>query len=399
MATFVSNSALAVPLAQKTSGEVGMKQLLTRSDIPSHNSGNGSLPFRGAIAISSATVVMTVLTAVECHGYLALVHPDATLASLLLFAAIYWLWWGVLAIAMWGLGQRWPSTLSCTAPALMIHSIAACLLGVAHLALLQQYVNYAAKHWGDPGAPPLDYLTVVRFGFELLLYAFLFGISGFLHAQSQSQKSALRSLELEKQLSQAQLATLQMQMEPHFLFNTLNAVTTLVELKRNDEASETLAHLNTILRKTLQRNIPEKIPFAQELQIVESYLAIQQVRFADRLHVKIETTPEALEGLVPCFLLQPIVENAIRHGISRLEGDGLLETSVERIGDTLRLRVRDNGPGLVGASANTGHGIGIKNTRDRLSYFYPDAYDFAAIEPEHGGYEVTIQIPYERQPA
>jgi Histidine kinase len=376
-----------------------MKQLLSPGNIPSHTSKTGSLPFRGAIAISSATVVMTVLTAVECHGYLALVHPDATMASLLLFASIYWLWWGVLAIGMWALGQRWPSTLSCTAPALMLHSIAACLLGVTHLVLLQRYVNYSAKFWGDPGAPPLDYLTVVRFGFELLLYAFLFGISGFLHVQSQSQKNALRSLELEKQLSQAQLATLQMQMEPHFLFNTLNAVTTLVELKRNDEASETLAHLNTILRKTLQRNVPEKIPFAQELQIVESYLAIQQVRFADRLHVKIETTPEALEGLVPCFLLQPIVENAIRHGIARLEGDGLLETSVERIGDTLRLRVRDNGPGLDGASANTGHGIGIKNTRDRLSYFYPDAYDFAAIEPERGGYEVTIQIPYERQPA
>lgn len=375
-----------------------MKQLLTRSNISFHTSGTGSLPFRGAIAISSATVVMTVLTAVECHGYLALVHPDATLASLLLFASIYWLWWGVLAIAMWALGQRWPSTLSCTASALMLHSIAACLLGVTHLVLLQRYVNYAAKYWGDPSAPPLDYLTVVRFGFELLLYAFLFGISGFLYVQSQSQKNALRSLELEKQLSQAQLATLQMQMEPHFLFNTLNAVTTLVELKRNDEASETLAHLNTILRKTLQRNAPEKIPFAQELQIVESYLAIQQVRFADRLHIKIETTPDALEGLVPCFILQPIVENAIRHGISRLEGDGLLETSVERIGDTLRLRVRDNGPGLDGALANHGHGIGIKNTRDRLSYFYPDAYHFTAIEPERGGYEVTIQIPYERQP-
>lgn len=375
-----------------------MEKLLEHTNPVPHTSKSDSLPFRGAVAISSATVVMTFLTAAECHGYLALIHPDATLASLLLFAAIFWLWWGVLAIAMWALGQRWPSTLSCTAPSLMIHSIVACLLGLAHLALLQRYVNFAAKHWGNSGAAPLDYLTVMRFGFELLLYAFLFGISSLLYMQSQSQKSAIRALELEKQLSQAQLAALQMQMEPHFLFNTLNAVTTLVELRRNDEASETLAHLNTILRKTLQRNVPEKIPFAQELQVVESYLAIQQVRFADRLRVKIETTPEALEGLVPCFILQPIVENAIRHGISHLEGDGLLETSVERIGDTLRLRVRDNGPGLQGSSNNSGHGIGIQNTRDRLSYFYPDAYDFSAIEPERGGYEVTIQIPYERQP-
>jgi LytS/YehU family sensor histidine kinase len=283
---------------------------------------------------------------------------------------------------------------------LMPHTILACLLGVAHLLLLQQYNTFAASHWvrhlGDPVEEPVAYLTVMRFGFELLLYAFVFGISSLLHIQARAQENEVRSLELEKQLSQAQLTALQMQMEPHFLFNTLNAVTTLVELKRNEEASETLAHLNTILRKTLQRNVPEKIPFAQELQVVESYLAIQQVRFADRLRVKIETTPDALEGLVPCFLLQPIVENAIRHGISRLEGDGLLETSVERIGDTLRLRVRDNGPGLTGSSSNPGHGIGMQNTRNRLSYFYPDAYEFAAIEPERGGYEVTIQIPYER---
>jgi sensor histidine kinase YesM len=211
----------------------------------------------------------------------------------------------------------------------------------------------------------------------------------------------MRSLELEKQLSQAQLKALQMQMEPHFLFNTLNAVTSLVELGRNQEASETLAHLNTILRKTLQRSTPEKITFAQELQVVESYLAIQQVRFADRLRVKIETTPEALEGLVPCFLLQPIIENAIRHGISRLEGDGLLETSVERIGDKLQLRVKDNGPGLKLfpdiPNGTSGHGIGMQNTRDRLSYFYPNAFNFLAAEPATGGYEVTIQIPYERQ--
>jgi hypothetical protein len=378
-----------------------MKQKLDRSNKSSpQTSAMRSLPFRGAIAIFAATVVMTVITAVECHGYLAFFHPDASMASLLVYAAIYWLWWGFLALAMWGLAQRWPSTLSCTVRTLMPHTILACLLGVAHLLLLQQYNTFAASHWvrhlGDPVEEPVAYLTVMRFGFELLLYAFVFGISSLLHIQARAQENEVRSLELEKQLSQAQLTALQMQMEPHFLFNTLNAVTTLVELKRNEEASETLAHLNTILRKTLQRNVPEKIPFAQELQVVESYLAIQQVRFADRLRVKIETTPDALEGLVPCFLLQPIVENAIRHGISRLEGDGLLETSVERIGDTLRLRVRDNGPGLTGSSSNPGHGIGMQNTRNRLSYFYPDAYEFAAIEPERGGYEVTIQIPYER---
>jgi sensor histidine kinase YesM len=358
-----------------------------------------SLHLRGTMVVLAATVVLTGLTGAVCHGYLTATHSTSPLPPVLIFGAIFWLWWGAIAVGMWWLAQRWPSILRCTTRSFLSHIVIACVLGLVHLALLQQTVNFANRHWQNDGAP-LDYLNLMRFGFELLLYGFVLGFSGLLHAQSQAQRDALRSLELEKQLSQAQLKALQMQLEPHFLFNTLNAVTTLVEFGRNEEASETLAHLNTILRTTLQRNAPEKVPFAQELQVVESYLAIQQVRFADRLRVQFHTTPEALEGLVPCFILQPIIENAIRHGISHRESDGLLETSVERIGDTLSLRVRDNGPGLHGPSKHgDGHGIGIRNTRERLSYFYPGAHDFIAVEPETGGYEVTIRIPYERQRA
>jgi len=356
----------------------------------------GSLHLRGTFVALAAAVIMSFLTATVCHGFVSSTH-STPMTPALLFGAAFWLWWGVVAIAMWWFAQRWPSLLTCTARSLSLHAVLACLLGLAHLALLQQMLNFAARHW-PAWAPAMDYFNLMRFGFEFLLYGFVLGFSGLLHVQSQAQRGAMRSLELEKQLSQAQLKALQMQLEPHFLFNTLNAVTTLVELGRNQEASETLGHLNTILRTTLQRNTPEKVPFAQELQVVESYLAIQQVRFADRLRVQFHTTPEALDGLVPCFILQPIIENAIRHGISHRESDGLLETSVERIGDKLSLRVRDNGPGLNGSSKQSnGHGIGMRNTRERLSYFYPGAYDFVAVEPETGGYEVTIRIPYERQ--
>jgi sensor histidine kinase YesM len=374
-----------------------MKRLLEHRIQRTYASGKDSLHLRGTFVAIAAAVIMAGLTASVCHSYLAAAHAGSPMAPALVFGAVYWLWWAVVALAMWGAAQRWPFILACSTQSFLLNLLFALLLGIAHLTLLEQTVAFCSRHWN--GWTPLNYFNILRFGFELLLYGFLLGFSALLHAQSQAHRDAVRSLELEKQLSQAQLKALQMQMEPHFLFNTLNAVTTLVELKRNEEASETLAHLNTILRKTLQRSAPEKIPFAQELQVVESYLAIQQVRFADRLSVKIETTPDALEGLVPCFLLQPIIENAIRHGISRLEGDGLLETSVERIGDKLRLCVRDNGPGLSGSPGNGlgGHGIGMQNTRDRLSYFYPDAYDFVAVEPETGGYEVTIQIPYERQ--
>ncbi len=112
------------------------------------------------------------------------------------------------------------------------------------------------------------------FGEDLIIYGFLFGFSGFLHLQAHRQKDALLKLELEKQLSEAQLKALQMQMEPHFLFNTLNAITSLMEQGNNSEAMTTLSHLNTILRRTLERRAPEKVPCAEELRVIESYLAI-----------------------------------------------------------------------------------------------------------------------------
>jgi Carboxypeptidase regulatory-like domain/Histidine kinase len=160
--------------------------------------------------------------------------------------------------------------------------------------------------------------------------------------------------------------------------------TSLMVQGRNKEAIKTMTDLNIILRSTLQRKSPEKVPFAEELRIVESYLAIQQVRFAGRLDIKIDATPEALDGLVPCFLLQPLVENAIQPGIAPLEADGLIEADVRRVGDMLGMEVKDNGCGPNGSDTK-GHGIGMQNIREHLSYFYPDAYRFDAVAPRGGG--------------
>ena len=128
-------------------------------------------------------------------------------------------------------------------------------------------------------------LNLNRFGMEVLLYGFLFGMIGTIQFQIRAQRDALKSAELQEQLSTAHLRALQMQLEPHFLFNTLNAITTLIEFGRQKEASAMLSHLNAILRSTLQRTTPEKVPLSQELEIMENYLAIEQVRFADRLGV------------------------------------------------------------------------------------------------------------------
>lgn len=368
------------------------------------NSASGALSLRMSIAaffgLFVAAVALAIITANECHYNLLLKHIHASYTPSLLYGLICWFWWIGLLLALWLPAESRSRLLRFSFSAVLIHAGLASLFGIAHLALLQYEVRMASVHWPAWGSlySSLRVATPWRFGVDLLIYALIYSFSGFLHSQSEAQRAIVQGLSLERQLSQAQLKALQMQMEPHFLFNTLNAITSLVAQNRNDEAMKTLGHLHTILRATLQRKAPEKVPFAQELQVVESYLAIQQVRFAGRLQVEIDMAPDALEGLVPCFLLQPLVENAIQHGIAPRASGGLVETRGKRVGDTLWIQVKDNGCG-PGSSTTKGHGIGMKNTRERLAYFYPGAHEFQTTAPADGGYEVTIQIPYERATA
>jgi sensor histidine kinase YesM len=347
------------------------------------------LRFNGILAIASIATVLALTTAAECHSVF---YPPS-----LLYGFVLWGWWGLIGSVLWKLGPRLSSVFRFSPVTIAIHLLLGTALGVVHLLLLgslgfivSDWKKYATAH-----AVLTTLLNLNRFGIEILIYGFVFGIIGIVQVQVRAQRNAMRSLELEKQLSAAHLQALQMQMEPHFLFNTLNAITTLVELGRQKEASEMLAHLNVILKSTLTRTTPEKVPLSQELEMVENYLAIEQVRFADRLRIEMKVDPGALDGLVPCFLLQPIVENAIRHGIARCENEGKVEASMRREDGFLHLLIRDSGPGLNG-HAKPGHGIGLKNTKERLAHFYQEAYEMKAQPMEAGGFEVAIRIPYER---
>ena len=346
------------------------------------------------LAIASA---LAAITGSECHSTLTIHHIAVSFTPSFLYGAVTWFWWAAISLLFSWCALYQPTVLRFTLGTVLFHLLAASLLAASHLGLLQHTVWWAAAHWPAWGQEyhAFQLETPQRFGADLVIYALLYGFSGLMYAQSQAQQAIIQKLELERQLSQAQLHVLQMQLEPHFLFNTLNAVNSLVDLGRNKEASQTLAHLNTILRSALQRSAPEKVPFSEELRIIESYLTIQRVRFADRLQITIDVTPEALEGLVPCFLLQPIMENAIHHGIAPMEAGGIIATSIKRRGDRLWMQIRDNGAG-ASATPSKGHGIGIRNTRERLAYFYPDAHDFKAGGLASGGYEVTIEIPFER---
>jgi len=341
----------------------------------------------GPLIIAAASIVLSLGTAVECGSI-------AHLPSLI-YGLILWGWWGIAASILWRAGKGGSSLLKLSRRSMAFHALIACAAGLVHLMLLGSLGIFITE-WRVQ-APIIKILvrpiSPNRFGMEILIYGFILGLIGSIHSQIRAQRDALRAAELRRQLAAAQLKALQMQLEPHFLFNTLNAITTLVELGRQHQAAEMLGHLNAILQRTLERETPEKIPLSQELEMVENYLAIEQVRFADRLHVNIKVDPGALHSLVPCFLLQPIVENAIRHGIANCEGDGTVEATARREGNRLRICVRDTGPGRT--APTPGNGIGLRNTRERLSYFYPQEHRLQAGAAKAGGFEVAIDIPYE----
>ncbi len=360
---------------------------------PSPRAATGrKLWWNGHVAISSLALALALVTASECSS---ITHIPS-----LLYGLALWGWWACVASALWKIGGRVPLMSSLTPMTGLTHVIAASALGAVHLLLLGS-VGFSVVGW-QAKASALSVWTsefgINRFGMELLMYGFVFGLTAMIQLQIRAQREAMRSLELQKQLSVAHLRALQMQMEPHFLFNTLNAITTLVELGRQKAAAEMLGHLNALLKTTLARTTPEKVPLSQELEFVGNYLAIEQVRFADRLRVEMNVDPSAVDGLVPSFLLQPIVENAIRHGIARCEHNGLVEASAIRDGDELHLRVRDTGSGMMHVQQN-GHGIGLSNTRERLDHFYQDGYKMEAQPLSTGGFEVAITIPYECQVA
>ncbi len=367
---------------------------------PSSQNG-GSLAHVAAHSRSLAVLVVAGIlsckTGMECHSTVILSYPDAPFVPSLLRAFVVWYWWAVVALVLWAWMERSAKPLGLQPRVILTQLAAGCVLAGLHMALLSETVIVLSGHWPSWGRffAPFGRYSGERFSLDLTIYAFIYISSSLIRSQIDARRASMQRSELQRQLSQAQLQALQMQLEPHFLFNTLNSIASLVDLHRNDEASEAIAHLNTILRASLERGTSAKVPFHEEFAAIQSYLAIQKMRFADRLEIHFDTTPEALEGLVPSFLLQPIVENAIQHGIAPMKRGGVLQASVRRCKDKLQLCVRDNGDAL-GKAATKGHGIGLRNTRERLKLFYPDLHTFQAAKLVTGGYEVFIEIPYEK---
>ncbi len=235
--------------------------------------------------------------------------------------------------------------------------------------------------------------------------ALYYAINFFLQVEEQAD----RLERLEAQATSAQLAMLRYQLNPHFLFNTLNSISTLVLLKQTEPANAMLTRLSGFLRHTLISEPGAKVSVAQEVETLKLYLDIERMRFEDRLRTVFSIDPAAAEATIPSFLLQPLVENAIKYAVSPQEEGARISLSAQLVGQRLRLTVSDTGPGLHGGRARTtfpsgfagagrtvSTGVGLANIRDRLAQAYGEDHLFEIRTPADGGFTVIIEIPYQR---
>lgn len=240
----------------------------------------------------------------------------------------------------------------------------------------------------------IEFSFAFNFHMNLLTYWAILGISYFIEYYRQVHDRELRASQLEAQLSKANLEALKMQLQPHFLFNTLNAISSLMH-KNIRDADQVVARLGDLLRYSLETVGVQEVSLRGELDFLRRYLEIEQIRFGNRLNVRISADEKVLDAKVPNLILQPLVENAIRYGVSPRRDGGKIEILARRQNGELVLVVRDDGPGLNGKSGKHSEGVGLQNTRSRLQQLYGDHHEFRLLNGKKSGLEVQITIPYQ----
>jgi len=251
-------------------------------------------------------------------------------------------------------------------------------------------------------APPLLVVTRLRTLNNLIIYIAVLAAAlartysiRYRSRREESVRLQAESARLQAQLAEARLEALRRQLDPHFLFNTLNAISSLVERDPRG-VRRMISRLGELLRYSIEGSGEQEIPLRKELDLLQRYVDIMQVRFQGRLEVERRVDESALDALVPNLILQPLVENALKHGVDRIDGPGRVEIIAGREGDDIVLRVRDNGPGVNGSAPRDRSGIGLRNTIERLEQLYGDDAHFSLHGVDGGGRgaEAEVRVPY-----
>lgn len=303
----------------------------------------------------------------------------------------YWYAWAALAPFVVWLSRLFLREGTGFLVSLQLHLPACVLVSFAHLAVLA--VVTRASHIP---VEPLRAVYAVHMQWNVLIYWVLVGATHALHYYDRFRERELRASQLEAELAQSQLHRLKMQLQPHFLFNALNAISTLIETDP-EAADRMLSQLASLLRESLRADAPHEVSLREELSFLDRYLEIEKTRFADRLSVRFEIDPDILDARVPNLLLQPLVENAIRHGVARRAGAGRVDVRAWRENGSLRLEVRDDGPGLPKTASATG-GIGLSNTRARIERLHGGDYGLDVRNLPGGGAIASVRLPFKETP-
>jgi signal transduction histidine kinase len=348
---------------------------------------------RWPIVLGVATLLAAVSSALAFSFTRALGKPTTNWVPLVVLNAAYWYIWALFTPSIVWLSQHFRFERQGLIRAIVIHVPSVAIFSFAHIAAMTGVQWWLSSSHTYSWWAEVKRSVLMNFDWEMMTYWAIAGLSHAVLYYRESRDRALRASQLETELVEARMAALQHQLQPHFLFNTLHAVSTLMH-KDVQAADHTLMRLSDLLRMTLENLGQQENTLKSELDFLAKYLEIEQTRFADRLVVRFDIEPEALDALLPTLLLQPLVENAIKHGISKKSGPGHIDIRARQEHDKLWIEVRDDGLGLSEtALAALQKGIGVSTTRARLQHRFGADFRFEFHRLEQG-VAVVIAVPW-----
>jgi two-component sensor histidine kinase len=309
-----------------------------------------------------------------------------------------WLPWALATPAVLLLGRRYSPTKFRPVSSWGIHVTACAVIGLVYsawVAGLDTWLN----PWLNP-SPPGRFLPFWLDKFyngllgTVILYGLILAVSYVLDSRARLARQQTETARLNEQLSKAQLDALRRQIEPHFLFNTLNAIAGLVREKRNDAGVSMIAGLSDFLRRAVEDSNRQQVTLGEEIEFLQKYMDIQKVRFAERLELSMDVPEELFSAQVPTLILQPMVENAVKHGIAKRAQGGAIRISALRSNGRLTIFVYNDGPKLRENWDKSSPGIGLSNVRTRLQGLYGDEFDLNMRNQEPSGVEVSFSVPF-----
>lgn len=348
---------------------------------------------RWPVVLGVATLLAVMSSALALSFTRALGRPTTNWIPLVVLNATYWYVWMLFTPSIVWLSQHFRFERQGLMRAILIHVPSVAVFSFAHIAVMSGVQwglssTHTYPYWGE-----VKRSALMNFDWEMMTYWAIAGLSHAVLYYRESRNRALRASQLETELAEARMAALQHQLQPHFLFNTLHAVSTLMH-KDVHAADRTLMRLSDLLRMTLENLGQHENTLKSELDFLAKYLEIEQTRFADRLVVRFSIEPEAFDALLPTLLLQPLVENAIKHGISKKSGPGHIDIRARQEHDKLWIEVRDDGLGLSDtALAALQKGIGVSTTRARLQHQFGADFRFEFHRLEQG-VAVVVAVPW-----